>query len=230
MILRITLIGTLLLLTPLAFMASGWHWMQGVNSSDFDKLLFFVTSTADPKYAIFSIAILCFLLIKFNKKYNYKVILSICALSMIVTQGIKSTLKHTFKEPRPFITEIIKEYPDFYQHSVKKRQEIVAKTFQSYEFPKLKDKFMQHTDYSFPSGHAIFVSAWVFLFALFLGTKNLAVQTLVFIWATLILISRMRLGMHFPIDLIASIIIAGIVHFIIFHFCLNKISKIKYLQ
>ena len=42
------------------------------------------------------------------------------------------------------------------------------------------------------------------------------------IWGVLMLISRVRLGMHYPIDLFVAIISAWIVHLIIFGFLQKK--------
>jgi len=42
------------------------------------------------------------------------------------------------------------------------------------------------------------------------------------IWGVLMLISRVRLGMHYPIDLLIAIISAWVVHVIIFSFLQRK--------
>ena len=41
-------------------------------------------------------------------------------------------------------------------------------------------------------------------------------------WAVLMLVSRLRFGMHYPIDLFISVLIAWLVHWMIFAFLAKK--------
>ena len=58
-------------------------------------------------------------------------------------------------------------------------------------------------------------------FSQLLGNRSFKAELLIgamTIWGVLMLISRVRLGMHYPIDLLIAIISAWAVHIIIFSF------------
>ena len=62
-------------------------------------------------------------------------------------------------------------------------------------------------------------------FSQLLGKRSFKAELLIgaiTIWSVLMLISRVRLGMHYPIDLFVAIISAWIVHLIIFGFLQKK--------
>ena len=89
-------------------------------------------------------------------------------------------------------------------------------------------RIIEETGYSFPSGHSIFAATWLMLavgFSQLLGKRSFKAELLIgamTIWGVLMLISRVRLGMHYPIDLFVAIISAWIVHLIIFGFLQKK--------
>lgn len=68
--------------------------------------------------------------------------------------------------------------------------------------------------YAFPSGHTIFAATWLMLvvgFVHLLSVRSLTAKVLVSftsLWAVFMLISRLRFGMHYPIDLFISTLIA----------------------
>ena len=82
--------------------------------------------------------------------------------------------------------------------------------------------------YSFPSGHTIFAASWLMLtvgFMQLMGNKSSRAKLLVgfmSLWAILMLVSRLRFGMHYPIDLLISIMIAWLIHLGIFQFLAKK--------
>lgn len=71
-------------------------------------------------------------------------------------------------------------------------------------------------DYSFPSGHAVIVSAGAAVaLALFRDTyRKLAISVLLAIEATLVCISRVYVGGHYPLDVIGGILLGVGVSFI----------------
>ena len=92
----------------------------------------------------------------------------------------------------------------------------------------LKKNYEDGTGYSFPSGHSIFAATWLMLavgFSQLLGNRSFKAELLIgamTIWGVLMLISRVRLGMHYPIDLLIAIISAWVVHVVIFNFLQRK--------
>jgi len=72
------------------------------------------------------------------------------------------------------------------------------------------------SDYSFPSGHAVIVSAGAAVaLALFRDTsRKLAISVLLAIEATLVCISRVYVGGHYPLDVVGGILLGVGVSFI----------------
>ncbi|QLB12966.1 phosphatidylglycerophosphatase [Bisgaardia hudsonensis] len=246
MLIRLSLYTLLLCLVPLFTLTIGWHWQENMSLTRFDYLLYLITETGSVPYAIITcgfFALIYFVSIS-NKKQAILVIITM-AFSVVLTQGIKSGLKTVFAEPRPFISAIsehsnmMTEY--FYDQSKEKRANIVQHYYHSVNFDNVPSWLVEHrakeTGYSFPSGHTIFAVTWLLLatgFSKILGRENPKLKWItafISIWAILMLVSRLRLGMHYPIDLLTSTIIAWLVHIGLFY-CIIHFTSIrnKYLN
>ncbi len=213
----------LMLLVPLITWAIGWQWSLGIeyHSFDLDYWLFILTETGSTPYALITCVLFMLWLIWLaRKRYSWVLIGFICATSVIGTQAIKEGAKSIFKEPRPFVTEMFQtQTAHFYALPKIDQEKEVLK------FAKTDDNFavMHQADelgYSFPSGHTIFAVSWMLVFAgLLFGLGGQAVvlaQIFAICWAGLMLISRLRLGMHYPIDLFVSTLIAWAFHILLF--------------
>ncbi|CDF98851.1 phosphatase PAP2 family protein [Avibacterium paragallinarum] len=228
MLKRLSLYTLLLCCVPFFAWLINWHWQGDTNYTQIDTLLYFITETGSSPYAILTCAF--FALVYFfairNKKQALAVI-AVMAISVGVTQGVKSVLKTVFAEPRPFIVQLGEKSsvsPDyFYGQPRKVREQIVL----DYYADKQIDMHLVHhrskeTGYSFPSGHSIFAATWLMLavgFGQLLGRNNKGMKYLtagIAVWAVLILVSRLRLGMHYPVDLLASVLIAWLFHCVLF--------------
>lgn len=55
-------------------------------------------------------------------------------------------------------------------------------------------------------------------------------QFLAILWAGAMLVSRLRLGMHYPIDLFASSLIAWLFHLILFIVVVPKLEQWRWFQ
>jgi undecaprenyl-diphosphatase len=82
--------------------------------------------------------------------------------------------------------------------------------------PKSDFLIAADSDYSFPSGHAVIVSAGAAVaLALFRDTyRKLAISVLLAIEATLVCISRVYVGGHYPLDVVGGILLGVGVSFI----------------
>ncbi len=230
---RFTAVFLLLLAIPLITWAIGWSWSSEQTYTIFDTFLYGLTETGSaPYYAgAFSLflAILLVLLCR-DKKHGWIMIFLSVFILQAGTQVIKTGLKQLYKEPRPYMSYVVElangeldDLTDFYQNKRKHRGEIIAHLTESdaHTPSYLKNHWKHETGYSFPSGHTIFAACWVFIFLGFLTREKhpwtLAVGSILTLWAVLMLISRLRLGMHFPIDLLVSTVFAYLANLLFFY-------------
>ncbi|WKX25250.1 phosphatase PAP2 family protein [Tatumella ptyseos] len=216
--------GAILLLFPAVIaLVCSWHWTGPIHTVTAYPLYLF-TQTVTRPWGIITSIILAVLLYRFTPPSQHK-LGSLLLLIIIVVwggQGIKSLLKPYFAEPRPYVvalTEHMHQAPDlFYQQPKLARQQLVSQAH--LYWPTLSEwqqKHWQHeTGYSFPSGHSFFVASWLLLFyALLSFRKYWPVIIIVTLWAWAVMWSRLSLGMHWPRDLIASVVIAWVFSFMV---------------
>lgn len=73
------------------------------------------------------------------------------------------------------------------------------------------DHWAKESTWSFPSGHSIFAAAWALLgVGVLWPRKRFLAAFILTAWAAGVLVSRLFLGMHWPVDLLASIGLAFI--------------------
>ncbi len=235
MLTRLSLYTLLLCLVPFFAWIFNWQWQGDAALTQFDYFLYWLTETGSAPYALITCGLfaLLFLPIAPSRK-QWMLAVGVMAFSVILTQGVKSALKTAFAEPRPFIAEIAQnsdvstDY--FYDQPRAQRAVIVADYYaDKAESPSwLVHHRENETGYSFPSGHTIFAVGWLLLtvgFVRLFGRDGLKTKLLVgamAVWAILMLVSRLRLGMHYPIDLFISTLIAWLVHCGIFLFLSKK--------
>lgn len=229
MLIRLSLYTLLLCLVPIFAWIFNWHWQGDATLTQFDYFLYWLTETGSAPYGLITcgvFALLFYPLIPNRKQW----ILAVCIMagSVIVTQGVKSGLKTAFAEPRPYVIEISEKSnistDYFYEQPRSQREQIVHQFYA--ERPETPSWVARHradeTGYTFPSGHTIFAVSWLLItvgFTGILGSKSTKSRILVVgmaIWAVLMLVSRLRLGLHYPIDLLISTLIAWLLHSILF--------------
>ncbi|OOF69786.1 phosphatase PAP2 family protein [Rodentibacter caecimuris] len=240
MLKRLSLYTVLLCLVPFFIWGLGYQWNGNKQLIEADFWLYLLTETGSVPYALITCAVLA-LLFRFLFVDTKQWIIGVCimALAVIVTQGAKSGLKALFAEPRPFVAYLVEQtqttVSEFYQAKRDSRAEIVHNFYvEKNDTPIwLRQHYENETGYSFPSGHAIFAATWLMLavgFTRLLGNRSKKAKLLVgglSVWALLMLISRIRLGMHYPVDLLAAIIVSLLVHIIFFKIVEKKAIFIK---
>lgn len=166
----------------------------------------------------------------------------IMVISLVITQGVKEGLKQIFAEPRPFVTKIMEDMgsstENFYRLDRSERKQIVRTYYSTRpQVPSwLTSHYIKEVNYSFPSGHSIFAASWLMLavgFSYLFGKNQRIFQILMrfmTIWALLMLVSRLRLGMHYPIDILVSILIAWFFYVVLFSFLIKKAIFRKELE
>lgn len=133
---------------------------------------------------------------------------------------VSKAIKNAFSEPRPYIVYVAEasgiSVEQFYAQERKQRSHFIDQFYQTKsDTPNwLKSHYEKEVGYAFPSGHTIFAATWLMLvvgFVHLLSVRSLTAKVLVSftsLWAVFMLISRLRFGMHYPIDLFISTLIA----------------------
>ncbi len=225
MLKRLSLYTLLLLLLPIGLFYGQEPWQESANYDAFAHGLFYFTQTASKPYALITCAIFAlFYFYALKNKKKALLVIGIMAGMVIVSQGIKSVLKPLVQEERPFMSALLSQTDmpsaNFHQLAKKERAEVVKAYYKqnARQTPKWLVKHRaKETSYSFPSGHSLFVAVWLMLAVGFaqLAPKNRPLQKIlpvILVWAWLVLLSRVQLGMHYPQDLIASIGLAWLLN------------------
>lgn len=108
-----------MLLIPVVTWLANWHWSLAIQYAefDFDYFLYLITETGSVPYAIITCVVFALLLARVvRKRYSLIFVITVCVASMVATQAIKTAMKSTFQEPRPFVTALFQDKTDdFYQ-------------------------------------------------------------------------------------------------------------------
>ena len=202
-----------LLLIPIILWLVGWQWSLKTEYGDLDKFLFFITETGSSLfYSLITSAVFIVVLLALMRNMSWSFILLTAVILLLGTQVIKSSLKSFYKEPRPYTSYLAEQgvnLDDFYKEKRSVRKSIIKKTIKNNpDMPQyLKKHWSKETGYSFPSGHTAFAVCWMMIVLLILPMnrkKDWAVFSLTFLWAALMIISRIRFGMHYPMDVFMS--------------------------
>ncbi|OCF93679.1 hypothetical protein A9G17_11410 [Gilliamella sp. wkB7] len=217
----------IMLVVPLVIIAINWHW-QPESLNNTSKYFFFITETASFPWAIITSTILfmvfCYLLP--NKTKTKIIALWFCFVCAILGgQIVKTIIKSQTAESRPYVLWMAKEFhlsdKQFYLLPKSEKQKIISeKLNNSTTIPNWLSKHWQsETGYSLPSGHTLFSATWAFLAIILLGFKrHYIIVNVIIVWALLIEISRLALGMHSPIDLLLGISLAWIISLICYFY------------
>lgn len=208
--------AALLLVMPVAVWVSGWTWQPGPGGVGL-KMFYWVTETVtEPWGVITHVLLFCWFLwcLRFRLKAAI-VLFAILAGVILVGQSVKSYVKKSVQEPRPFVVWLEKNNrltaEEFYALKRKERGALVEKQVADMDtLPRyLRQHWQFETGYAFPSGHTMFVASWALLAVGLLWPRRRTVTiVLLLAWATAVMASRLVLGMHWPRDLVASTLIS----------------------
>ncbi len=199
-------------------MAMQWKWSP---DSDFYglKILLWITETAGSPWSFLTSVLLIIgtLLLLGSQNISVVKFILVFILCILVGQGIKSVMKTSIKEPRPYVMWLKQEYGinpnDFYALKRADRSKLIDMVIT--ESPNIPDWQLTHwkveTGYAFPSGHTFFAVNWALLLIGLLWQRRYYITSIILaLWAESIIVSRLLLGMHWPSDIIASIILSAI--------------------
>lgn len=220
--LLLILLATLqLILIPIVLWLADWQWELDNTFDGVDQFLFWVTQSGTAIiYALVTCISLVFVLSwAVWNKMDWIIVIATAFVLLISTQIIKTGFKSFYKEPRPYTGYLVEQgvnLDNFYQEKRSVRTEIVTKAVEdNTAMPMyLKKHWAKEVGYSFPSGHTAFAVTWLMIFILILPMnrkRDWAITSVIFIWAALMIISRIRFGMHYPIDVFVSTLYVPIV-------------------
>ncbi|GAA0486175.1 phosphatase PAP2 family protein [Tatumella punctata] len=220
-LLKLTASGMLILLVlPSALWVSGWHWQPGAGRGLL-AVLFAATETVTRPWGILTTLILAAVLLWQLRPYQSGVKSPLLTLLWVVAvvwggQGINALIKNQVREARPYVAWLYPSSPSeiagFYRLSPEQRsRQVYSATAGDALLPGwLKQHWAFETGYSFPSGHSMFAACWALLNLVLLWPRRYYKTVIAtFIWALLVIWSRMALGMHWPWDVIMSVVNAG---------------------
>jgi phosphatidylglycerophosphatase B len=194
-------------------------------SNKLGRLIQIVTYSGGSQGFLFTLTILCcgvILMLKSDKKIVKKGAQLAVQLGFLLLLSFagKSLLKDVTQSPRPY-TELLAEHqiiesPQHFYQLDQALKDAAIDDVDSVVSSWRTTHWHGEKDYSFPSGHTIFVAICVAFFGGIMAQRKqyFACVALV-IWATSIAISRLWLGMHRPIDLYGSMSFALILYLIV---------------
>jgi undecaprenyl-diphosphatase len=178
------------------------HWFESLHNAVLNPIMFGITTLGDKGIFWILMSLLClFLLPKKYRKVGFTMFIAL-VLSVLFCNVI---MKNLWQRPRCF-------WIDGQPGTI------------SGEFENLYNVFAGIDDYSFPSGHtsASFAAA----LAVFMWRKREGVYAIVL--AALIAISRLYLTVHYPTDVLVSLVLGslyGVVAYFIAKWIIKKFPK-----
>ncbi|MFH4494207.1 phosphatase PAP2 family protein [Vibrio alginolyticus] len=187
-----------------------------------------LTDSAGSKGFLITLTLLLLSLFRFKpSRIEWIQKLSMLGLLLVIGFASKTGLKLMTESPRPY-TELLAaeqliEHPDaFYQLDTKQQANVINQISEHVSDWRTRH-WQGEKDYSFPSGHTIFVSICLTFFGgLFLQNKCYISALSLWMWGMSVAYSRLWLGMHRPEDLIGSVLFVAIVFTLLPTFQIKK--------
>ena len=207
-----------LIAVPVVAWLTGWHWQAEAQSPQLGFFYLLTQTVSNPVGVFTAVVLLAALLwvLKPGKAHRWKCALLIMA-PIALGQVAVSVLKRVVQEPRPYVMWLNHDQPQavaqFYSEEPAKRGMTVLNTLHdNHAIPSWQqDHWAKESTWSFPSGHSIFAAAWALLgVGVLWPRKRFLAAFILTAWAAGVLVSRLFLGMHWPVDLLASIGLAFI--------------------
>lgn len=132
----------------------------------------------------------------------------------------KTGLKHLTESPRPYTETLVQlkliETPQqFYSYAESTQDTLVQASAENVSKYRI-NHWLHETDYSFPSGHTVFVAVCLAFFGgIALSEKRYVVTTALLAWGLGVAYSRLWLGMHRPEDLFGSMAFVALLYLLV---------------
>ncbi|CAH7146891.1 phosphatase PAP2 family protein [Vibrio chagasii] len=218
--------GLLLLVLSLyslvPFLIFGSHFDLGSAVLPFyGAVMTFVTYSAGNQGFLITLAILSLLVL--TLKFSKAKLVSLClqlGILLVLSFAAKTFLKSSTESPRPYteylVTQEVVDMPELFYELPLEEKNVAIESVEDKVSEWRTRHWLGETDYSFPSGHMIFVGVCLAFFGgLFLEAKRFYLVGGMLAWAGGVAYSRVWLGMHRPEDLAASIAFAGLIYLLV---------------
>jgi len=244
--LLLTLILTLVLVITSIFLFS-INVFQPMNLSEFSAdILYSISLSGSNPYAGLTLLVMLAVglrLLSQEKRFSF--VLSI-GMSLVLLLSLNALLKPYFQHERPHIVWLeqqgLLDSQSFYRLDKGQRRMLVQDSLQQLALrqPELDQPeivvpqavqrhWQQQVSYSFPSGHMLFATSLFIVLGFYLLSAGQTVLTmLLFCWLLAMAASRLLLGVHWPQDILASILIGsgiGGISLGITHACHRSLHK-----
>lgn len=207
----------LLLIAPMTLLVSHIELLDSV--SDSEGLFYSVlTNSAGSQGFLITLAVLllCSLTLTLTPKQRWEKLLQL-GIILVIGFAAKTGLKHFTESPRPY-TEVlthqllIPKPSHFYQLTASKQDQLIEQVSTQVS-PWRTQHWLGETDYSFPSGHTMFVAICLVCFGgLLVEHKRYGLAGILLLWGVCVAYSRLWLGMHRPIDLVGSVLFIALAY------------------
>jgi len=218
--------GLLLLVLSLyslvPFLNFGSHFDLGSAVLPFyGAVMTFVTYSAGNQGFLITLAVLSLLVL--TLKFSKAKLVSLClqlGVLLVLSFAAKTFLKSSTESPRPYteylVTQEVVDMPELFYELPLEEKNVAIESVEDKVSEWRTRHWLGETDYSFPSGHMIFVGVCLAFFGgLFLEVKRFYLVGGMLAWAGGVAYSRVWLGMHRPEDLAASIAFAGLIYLLV---------------
>ena len=218
--------GLLLLVLSLyslvPFLIFGSHFDLGSSVLPFyGAVMTFVTYSAGNQGFLITLATLSLLVL--TLKFSKAKLVSLClqlGVLLVLSFAAKTFLKSSTESPRPYteylVTQEVVDMPELFYELPLEEKNVAIESVEDKVSEWRTRHWLGETDYSFPSGHMIFVGVCLAFFGgLFLEAKRFYLVGSMLAWAGGVAYSRVWLGMHRPEDLAASIAFAGLIYLLV---------------
>lgn len=206
----LALLVTFILVTAVVSFVVSPINLTGKVSDNAGMFFILLTDSAGSRGFLLTLGLLLAVMVKLTG-VNRQLLAQLLQLGVILVIGFaaKTGLKQMTESPRPYTEvlahELLIPQPEhFYNLTTEQQTQVLIKVAEKVS-PWRIQHWQGETDYSFPSGHTVFVAICLAFFGnIFLQRKQYALSAVLLVWALSVAYSRLWLGMHRPVDLIGA--------------------------
>lgn len=206
----LALLVTFILVTAVVSFVVSPINLTGKVSDNAGMFFTLLTDSAGSRGFLLTLSLLLAVMVKLTG-VNRQLLAQLLQLGVILAIGFaaKTGLKQMTESPRPYTEvlahELLIPQPEHFYNLTTEQQTQVLKKVAEKVSPWRIQHWQGETDYSFPSGHTVFVAICLVFFGnILLQRKQYALSAVLLVWALSVAYSRLWLGMHRPVDLIGA--------------------------